>query len=235
MLNKKLFLLFFTPPPPQFLLWECKEPEPVMQKDSDSVLTTATNVLQGILDKIDDQHSTTAPKVPPSRTNVTTQPEPDPCESTEGIPEETPEGTPQELITEADLNFDEDQKPSNKSGGTDMCPSASEGEVMSSVSLPHEGERWARLRNQVIGLPYFKGYLSRTDENLSWSVDEAFASFCLDRWVLKKNLTFYGCTIALSCKLYIGQHFSGLLQKIEAFLFTRIPISDQVFVHGRSR
>ncbi|XP_038073150.1 uncharacterized protein LOC119741464 isoform X2 [Patiria miniata] len=47
--------------------------------------------------------------------------------------------------------------------------------------LPHEGLRWARLRDKIETEPQFEEYASRVRGEAQWSLDEAFISFCLDR------------------------------------------------------
>ncbi len=145
-----------------------KEPEREAQTDSDSILTATTSVLQELLDKLDVH--TAASQLPASLTSETSQPHLMPCPS-----QDTPSSP--NAPTEADPCHR--QKHQKRYGDADVChPSVVE--VSSLVSLPNEGERWARLRNQMIGSPYFEAYLRKTEEPSSWSIDEAFASYCLD-------------------------------------------------------
>lgn len=136
-------------------------------------------MLQELVDKLDVH--TAASQLPASFASETYLPHPMPRQS-----QESP-SSPTAPTTEADP--DHGQKHQRGSGGADVCPS-SVVEVSSLVSLPNEGERWARLRNQMIGSPYFEAYLRKTEEPSSWSIDEAFASYCLDR------LVFYGIGVS---------------------------------------
>lgn len=47
--------------------------------------------------------------------------------------------------------------------------------------LPHEGQRWAMLRDKMMMTAQFEQYVKRTRGESPWSADEAFISFFLDR------------------------------------------------------
>lgn len=47
--------------------------------------------------------------------------------------------------------------------------------------LPHEGQRWAMLRDKMMTASQFEQYARRTQADPPWSADEAFISFFLDR------------------------------------------------------
>ncbi|XP_033629319.1 zinc finger protein 652-like [Asterias rubens] len=143
---------------------EMTEKEPEIEResqyDSDSILTETTSVLQELLDKLDVH---TAASQPPASSEETSQYNSMPC---------TSQDTPSSPTAEVD--------PDHRQTHQQRYGDPFDVQVPSLVSLPNEGERWARLRNQLIGSPYFEPYLRKTEEPSAWSIDEAFVSYCLD-------------------------------------------------------
>ncbi|XP_038072268.1 zinc finger protein 37-like [Patiria miniata] len=146
------------------------EQEPVMavqDAENDAVMAAAMGALEEILDRIDCQNALLVSSAAVS--NVHLQ-----------VPDAN-QKPPESQCTSEEPNEEAEPQKSNNQKLVSNADDSNPDEALLSVPLPHEGSRWSRLRKQMMGLPDFKEYLKWTEDDSTWSIDEAFASFCLDR------------------------------------------------------
>ncbi|XP_022093999.1 uncharacterized protein LOC110981083 [Acanthaster planci] len=146
------------------------DPNSLLQNEEDVAMTAASGALQEILDTIESQDVFLPSSSPVDDSHPA-------LKTNQGSQESC--GLSEEPITLAEQPARDNQGTIDQVGdsNSNICGD----EEMSSLLLPHEGLRWTKLRKQVVVLPLFQEYMRRTEDDTFWSIDEAFASFCLDR------------------------------------------------------